>query len=386
MVDKSGGKRGGWGVSAWAGAAMGLLALVAGGCGGGGGGHGPVVAVAGVWVANSAGAGVGTARVQHYPGLDFTVNGTSAFAPSPLLTSPFVAPQDTLFDSNSNLWVVDGGKGRGTGAAVYEFLFSQLSNLNSNSSPTPHFAITSLSFKFPQFAVFDGLGNLWVSDSVAQAVFKFSAAQLASSSGVGLTPTATLISSDFNGPLGMAIDQVGNLWIVNNGGTTIVELTPSQVVSAKGLTPVAANTVLLGSAPAGGLRTINNPWGILFDRSGNMWITNEQNTPPPTGCAGSVVEFTAGTFSGPGALAPPANVTITPATIGSTSSLCDPNGISMNASGNIVVANAVGNSLALYTANQVSRSGSPTPQTFVVGSATLLNAPTGLTFGPASLQ
>jgi streptogramin lyase len=371
-------------------AVMAVLTLVEWGCGGGNTG---VVPLAGVWVANS-GAGRGVPRVQHYTGGDFIFSGSFAFPPLPILNTPFVAPQDTLFDSGNNLWVVDGGTGTGTGAAVYKFLFNQVISLNTTSNPPPNFAIKALTgpvtFTFPQFAAFDTGGNLWVSDSGANAIFKFSAAQLASPSGVSLTPAAVLTNiappavQAFTGPLGIAFDSPGNLWVVNNGGTTIVEITAAQLAAATGVTGVLTNTVLTSIVVPGGLPTINNPWGILFDANGNMWFTNEQLS--VSACSGSVVEFASGTFAGPGPVTPSAKVTITQTALSGTLSLCDPNGITMNKNGDIVVANAAGNSLAQYTAAQITASGNLTPHTFVVGAATLLTAPTGLTFGPLALR
>lgn len=368
-----------------------LVLVAAGALGGCGGGNSGVTPFAGVWVANS-----GKPNVQHYAGVDFRVSGTFPFPPQPVLNSPFVAPQDTLFDASNNLWVVDGGNAAGVGSAVYRFLFNQVASLNSTPAPTPNFILKALvgpvTFVFPQFGAFDSAGNLWISDSGANAIFEFSSTQLAAAGGIGITPTAVLTNAAppavpaFNGPLGIAFDSSGDLWVDNNGGTTIVEITAAQLAAAVGVTGVLPATILNSGAVPGGLPTINNPWGILFDAAGNMWITNEQNTPPPVGCAGSIVEFASGTFTGPGVLTPPAAVAIGPTPISGTFSLCDPNGITMDKSGNIVVANAVGNTLSQYTAAQITSSGNTIPNTFVAGAATALNAPTGLTFGPLTLQ
>jgi hypothetical protein len=367
-------------------AIMVLLSAAFIGCGGGNSGVAPL---AGVWVANSGAAG-GVPRAQHYSGANLQFTGTLSIPPLPVLNTPFVAPQDTLFDSGNNLWVVDGGNGTGTGAAVYKFLFNQVISLNTTSNPPPSFVVKALlgpiTFKFPQFATFDSAGSLWISDSGANAIFKFSKAQLLLPSGAGLTPAAVLVNGAvpaFNAPLGIAFDGAGNLWVVNNGTTTIVEISAAQLAAAGGVTPATATTSLLSSL-VGGLATINNPWGILFDGSGNMWFTNEQVS--VSACSGSVVEFASGSFTGPGPVTPAPKVVITQTAVGGTQSLCDPNGITMNKNGNVVVANAAGNSLAEYFASQITSTGNPTPHTFVAGAATLLNAPTGLTYGPVSLK
>jgi streptogramin lyase len=175
--------------------------------------------------------------------------------------------------------------------------------------------------------------------------------------------------------------------VLNNNSapvpSTILEISAATLAAASGPTPALATTILT-STTVGGLASINNPWGILFDASGDMWFTNEQLS--VSACSGSVVEFAAGTFTGSLALAPVPKVLITQIPVSGTQSLCDPNGITMNSGGNIVVANAAGNSLSEYIQSQTTSSGNPTPHTFIVGAATALNAPTGLTYGPISLK
>jgi hypothetical protein len=361
-----------------------LLAMQAMGCGSSS--NTQILPFAGVWVANSGGA-----NVLHFTGTEAQLSGNLNIAPKTFLNSGvFVSPQDTLFDSNDSLWVVDGGlnDGLGTGAAVYKFVGAQLSSLNSQPAPAPSFIIKALTgastFNFPQFAAFDNKGDLWVSDAGNSLLFEFTASQLAAASGVAIAPFAVLTSVAFNGPLGMAFDGSNNLWILNNGGTTIVEVTAAQLAAATGLTSIVPATVLASAAIPGGLPTINNPWGIVFDGSGNMWITNEQLS--VSNHSGSVVEFTAASIAGGGILTPLPNVVITQNAVAGTLSLFDPNGIGMNAAGNIVVANAGNNSVALYTPDQTGSSGSPVPHLFLSGGTTTLNAPTGLVYGPLSLQ
>lgn len=74
------------------GAVMMLLAIGSMGCGGGNSGVAPF---AGVWVANSA----PPTNVLHFPGADFHSGGALPYPPIPRLTTAFVFPQDTLFDS-----------------------------------------------------------------------------------------------------------------------------------------------------------------------------------------------------------------------------------------------------------------------------------------------
>lgn len=131
------------------GAVMMLLAIGTMGCGGANSGVKPF---AGVWVANNS----VLPTTLHFPGAHIVLAGTFGF---PRLTGALVAPQDTLFDSNNNLWIVNGGNGAGAGSAVYRFLFNQVISLNTTSNPAPNFVLKALpgpvTFQFPQFAAFD---------------------------------------------------------------------------------------------------------------------------------------------------------------------------------------------------------------------------------------
>ena len=139
-----------------------------------GGGGGEYYGNNALWVAN------GTDVVEFATAQ--LVSGTSDPTPHRTITSSvFGAPQGVVFDGYGDLWVIDGGTvatGGKVAPALYEFTAQQLSQLGTNSSPTPAVTITSAGFVFPQQAVFDGRGNLWVTDDGANTVDVFTAKQL----------------------------------------------------------------------------------------------------------------------------------------------------------------------------------------------------------------
>jgi hypothetical protein len=221
----------------WAGAvALGLLVV---GCGGDSSSH-PSTFIPvpkqknGLWVANSGGPNVlefltvqtpaGTRSNASKTGTEAVINN----APELINASgAFDSPQDTLFDSAENLWVVDGA-----GQGVFEFTNVQLQNLGTTNNPAPAFAITNVTgvpgFVAPQFAVFDAAGDLYVEDTGANLIDAFTAAQLTSGSGAGLAPACVFSSTDF-GPLGAVFDSSGNLFVAQNGGTTIVRINAADL-------------------------------------------------------------------------------------------------------------------------------------------------------------
>jgi hypothetical protein len=193
------------------------LGVLVAGCGGDSSSHPQIVTPVtkhknGLWVANSGGPNVlEFLTVQTAAGVrsDASKTGTEAVvntAPELINASgAFASPQDTLFDTAGNLWVVDGGAD-GAGQGVFEFTNAQLQNLGTTNNPTPAFAITNVSgipgFVSPQFAVFDAAGDLYVEDTGGNLIDAFTAAQLTSGSGAGLVPACVFSSTDLNGPLG----------------------------------------------------------------------------------------------------------------------------------------------------------------------------------------
>src|SRR5579864_1192441 len=128
----------------------------------------------------------------------------------------FGAPQGVTFDAAGNLWVIDGGTlatpGGTAKPALYQFTAAQLAALGTTANPSPNITINSVSFTFPQQAVFDANGNLFVSDNGSNAVFVLKAAQLMATN-MNLTPDITITSTPaFSGPLGITFDSAGDLW------------------------------------------------------------------------------------------------------------------------------------------------------------------------------
>ncbi|HLW70155.1 MAG TPA: hypothetical protein VKS22_05985 [Candidatus Binataceae bacterium] len=330
----------------------------------------PKITVA-LWVAN------GTNVLEFDPG-DFK-KGTHNTKPHLTLNSAagFGAPQGVNFDTAGDLWVIDGGTtfvGGTSAPALDEFTPTQLNDLKKkkDKTPAPNVTLTSTSFVFPQQAVFDTLGNLWVSDNGANSVFAFTAAQLLA--GGAQTPTVTITSNPtFTGPLGITFGANGNLWVANNGTTTIFEfnagdLPPLTSVSSVTLTP---NVILSDD----GANSIQGPWALAFDATGNLWSSNA-NTPF------TVVEFAHAVLGASGSPTPA--VTLSPTTDKKgNDTLAAPNGIAFDNLGNLAtVSSATPFGVGSFAVSQLTAGGAVVPNTLLVGKHTTLSAPAGCNFGP----
>jgi hypothetical protein len=325
-----------------------------------------------LWVAN----GTDVVEFGNLP------DGTHDQKPKVVLNSAatFGAPQGVVFDAKNDLWVIDGGTVAAGGAippSLQEFTEAQLKNLKKIPLPMPKVQIMSGSFAFPQQAVFDAAGNMWISDSVANRVWVITPAELAvSTNNLNFSTTIKDISGpfQFNGALGIALHD-GNLYVSNVNTTTIFvfdagHLPPIGMGKIANLMP---DVVLMDD----GHGSIQGPWALVFDQAGDLWSSNS-NSP-----------FTLVKFGPTQIIAtgdPTPETTISPFEVkvkkAFDESLAAPNGIAF-VKGELAAISA--NSpfgVASYDRKQQMTGGSIKPDSFLVGAKTTLNAPAGDNFGP----
>jgi len=314
--------------------------------------------------------------------LDHFKKGTHNVKPDLTLSSAtgFGNVQGVVFDAAlKNLWVIDGGNTSvgGTAApAVEKFPYSVFFKLKHKKfPPLPKIRIFFSGFVFPQQAAFDAPGNLWVSDSGANAIYGFNPAQLAA--GGAQTPLSITSSSlfPFRIPRGMAFDSSGNLLVANSGDDSIFKFNASTLPSPATTTGVVALTpnVILSD---NGANSIQAPWGLGLDGAGSLWSSNAN--PPST-----VVKFAKTDLGVTGSPDPAVKLSPTTDSMGNTT-LTAPNGIAFDNLGNLVVINsATPFSIAYFSTGQLTTGGALVPNTLLVGNNTTLNAPAGCTVGPS---
>jgi sugar lactone lactonase YvrE len=174
-------------------------------------------------------------------------------------------PEGLAFDRSHNLWVANEGNN-----TLAEFTPSQLA---SSGSPTPKVTISSADFEEPVGIAFNGLGDLWVANDSGGQLTMFTKSQLAA----GGTQAATVVISSDGSSLSncepLILDKSGDLWVGNNGGSSVVEFTPSQFLISGDPTPA----VTLTATAVDSAESLDVPTGLAFDKSGNLWVGNQES-------------------------------------------------------------------------------------------------------------
>jgi sugar lactone lactonase YvrE len=256
-------------------------------------------------------------------------------------------PVGVAFDKSENLWVTTGGN------MVVEFTKSQLENLSTVSNPTPNATIGSASFDFLAGCTFDKAGNLWLIDEEGDGVLELTSAQLNTGSNSNITPNINITSTSLDYPNFGAFDKSGNLWLSSTDNSQVVKFAKSQLKSSGAETP---KVILSGSGVA-------EPGEIAFDSKGNLWVANYFSN--------TVVKFEKSQLKKSGSPTP--KVTL------SGSAIYEPNGLALDKAGNLWFSNYGTGDISEFTSKQLKKSGTPTPPVVLPG---YLEDSFQMTFGP----
>jgi sugar lactone lactonase YvrE len=180
-------------------------------------------------------------------------------------------------------------------------------------------------FNGPTGVALDQVGNMYVIDNWSCTIRKISSSGMVSTLAGSWWGYAdgNGAEAQFAGPNAVVVDGSGNLFVVDSGNHAIRKVTPEGVVST-----FAGLGGSYGSADgAGSAARFMSPNSLVLDASGNLYITDNLSTVRKITPAGLVSTLAgrsaqAGTADGPGSLA----------------RLKWPNGIAMDASGNLLVA------------------------------------------------
>ena len=198
-------------------------------------------------------------------------------------------------------------------------------------------------FCTPWGVAVDSAGNIYVADMNNYTIRKVSNAgvvtKIAGAFFLIGSADGTGSAARFNNPYGLAVDNVGNIYVADGGNSTIRKITNAGVV-----TTLAGSPGVSGSVDGtGSAARFNSPYGgLAADQSGNLFFSDYNNNTIRKITSGGVVTTVAGL---PG-------VTGSIDGIGSAARFNGPAGIAADSAGNVYVVD-YGNS----TVRKITSSG-----------------------------
>ncbi|GEM_PF-973546 len=205
---------------------------------------------------------------------------------TPINSSSLNGPIGLAFDSGGNIWVADSGNNRILNYSQSSFAFNHpnaTTVLGQSSFTAGGFGTTATTLRAASALSFDPSGNLWVADEDNSRILEYTApfttGQAASlvlgqsSFTTGSTGTST---TTLNTPDALAFDSHGNLWVSDQGNNRILEYSP-PFTTGQAASLVLGHSTFTQASPGANATALNTPFSLVFDSSGNLWVTDQNN-------------------------------------------------------------------------------------------------------------
>jgi uncharacterized protein (TIGR03437 family) len=188
-------------------------------------------------------------------------------------------PSGIAVDSAGNLYIADGNDAlvRKVSNGVITTVAGTSGGFPGETGIASNGLAASVSLAFPGGVAVDYAGNVYIADTGNNRVCKVSNGVVTTVAGDG-TPgfsgdDGSATNALLNGPLGVAVDYAGNVYIADSGNNRV------RKVSNGVITTVAGNGTAGFSGDNGSATNsqLNNPWGVAVDSAGNLYIADYGN-------------------------------------------------------------------------------------------------------------
>ena len=206
----------------------------------------------------------------------FAGTGTAGLFEGPRLQARFSSPTALVFDTNGNLFITDASNFR---VRMIDPTGEVTTFAGGTSTGTADGAATDARFSSSMTEIIrDNQNNLYITDRGNHRIRVITPAgivsTLAGSTSGFLNALGT--AARFNGPRGLAIGPNGNLYVADESNNRIrmISLAPGDYGNVT--TAVGSGTQGLLDGPAATAR-FNSPMGIAIDNNGNLFIADRLN-------------------------------------------------------------------------------------------------------------
>src|SRR5579871_369420 len=193
-------------------------------------------------------------------------NGTKGFSGDQALASNAVlnSPQGVAVDQTGNVYIADTGNNRIRKVSATSGLITTIAGgVDSGSSGNGGPAVNAL-LNAPAGVAVDTSGNVYIADTGNNQV------RMINSSG-----TISAIYKGGSGPRGVAVDFYGNVYIADTGHHRVIEIQApvGAIVSVAGTGLPGFG----GDDSPGATSVLNTPIGVAVDQLGTLYIADSQN-------------------------------------------------------------------------------------------------------------
>lgn len=279
------------------------------------------------------------------------------------------SPSAVAYDVNGNLYLADSAN-----HVIREVVKSSGNIITVAGTGTVGFsgdggAATSAQLDTPTGIAVDATGNLYIADSHNQRIREVSGGTITTIAGTGVPGFAgdggAATSAQLDLPKGIAVDGSGHIYIADSGNNRIRKISGTTISTIAG----TGEQGYSGDGSVATAATLDSPTSVAADASGTVYVADRHNQRVRvissagiiSTIAGSGLPTFAGGFSGDGASA-------------SSAALSHPSGVSVDAAGNIYIADTNNQRIRTITSGVITTAAGSGDQGFSGDGGTLTAA------------
>jgi len=199
-------------------------------------------------------------------------SGVSGYLNGTGTAAKFSVPESVVMDASGNVYVTDGYNGSireisPTGVVTTFSGMGTGGEVNGSAG--------TARFDLPNGLSIDGSGNLYVADfygNVIRMVSPTGTASTLAGNGTAGYVDGPVATAEFNHPVGTAVDAAGNVYVSDNYNSVIRKITPAGMVSTFAGSGTQGDDDGVGTAAQ-----FSNPQGLTIDASGNLYVADKNN-------------------------------------------------------------------------------------------------------------
>ncbi|MCZ8157250.1 MAG: putative Ig domain-containing protein [Leptospira sp.] len=264
------------------------------------------------------------------------------------------SPQSVFLDNSGNIFAEAGNRVlvfSSNASLAATRVYGQLTSTNFTSSTANNGGtVTANTVSNVQQTALDSSGGLYLCDSSNNRVLYYPSGSTTASRVYGQpdfsSSTANnggISANSLSNPTGVALDSNGNVYIADQNNNRILRYTGTDTNA----TTVYGQANFTTSATGVTATTLNTPWMLAIDRSDNLFVTDYGNRRVlvfPSGSTTAARVYGQGSFT-----CGLANTNGSCATTGVTANgLNNPRGVSVDAFGNVYIADTGNNRILIY--------------------------------------
>ena len=175
-----------------------------------------------------------------------------------------VIPQAIAIDAAHGFWLPGG---------------SEVDHVSASSTQFPNGQVLSRTIccQLSNGVATDASGNVWVGDYIGGAPAPNNQGSFDELSSSGTIVLSNVVAGGINHPQTVVVDAAQNVWFSNLHGSSLTEIAGNGGTS----TPGTALSPSTGTYAVGGFgldASLNEPFGIAPDASGNIWVSNKSSS------------------------------------------------------------------------------------------------------------